>query len=137
MSHLTVCTPTKSTLYFANSLAAVASSPELDSPRIPSPKSHVNFPLLTSFQRGYLNLVVNSTPFCKANLCSNDYDINASPDSRLDKESDYAKVFFFGGGPLFPPSKFPTCFTVLNVTFIKCTNPATDYRPKYDAWSLI
>lgn len=67
MSHLTVCTPTKSKPYFANSLAAVFSPPELENPLTPSPKSHVNFPLLTSLHRGYLNLVVNSTPICKTN----------------------------------------------------------------------
>ena len=43
---------------------------------------------------------------------------------------------FFFGGPLLPPSKFPPCFTVLNVTFIIRTNPATEYRTKNDVWSL-
>jgi len=52
LSHLTSCTPTKSNLYLANSLAAAAASvPALyRAPNVPSTKSQVPFLLLSISQ---------------------------------------------------------------------------------------
>ena len=51
LPHLTSCTPTKSNLYLANSLAAAISEPALyKTPNIQSTKSHVPLSLLWSYQ---------------------------------------------------------------------------------------
>jgi hypothetical protein len=51
LSHLTSCTPTKSSLYSANFLDTVFSEPHIGQiPDIASSKSHAHFPLLGSFQ---------------------------------------------------------------------------------------
>ena len=50
LSHLTSCTPTKSNLHLANSLATVVSEPALYTPNIPGTESHVPFQLLRSHQ---------------------------------------------------------------------------------------
>jgi hypothetical protein len=51
LSHTTTCTPTKSNLYFANSLTAAVSEPDLYRIYIPFTKYHVPFPLFRSYQR--------------------------------------------------------------------------------------
>ena len=52
LSHLTFCTPTKSNLYLAHSLATVNNWPcAIQAPYIPRTKSHVPYPLLRSYQR--------------------------------------------------------------------------------------
>ena len=51
LSHLTFCTPTKSNLYLAYSLAAAVGEPALiQAPNIPRTKSHVQFSMLSSYQ---------------------------------------------------------------------------------------
>jgi hypothetical protein len=50
-SHLTSCTRTKSNLYFSNSPTTDLIAPTLQTPYVPSTKSHVLFPMLRSCQR--------------------------------------------------------------------------------------
>jgi hypothetical protein len=47
----TSCTPTKSNLYFSNPPTTDLIAPTLQTPNVPSTKSHVLFPLLRSCQR--------------------------------------------------------------------------------------
>jgi len=51
LSHLTSCTPTKSNLYIANSLAATVETCPTQAPNIPNTEFHIPFPMLRSYQR--------------------------------------------------------------------------------------